>query len=176
MPNHCLNQCSLLVSWTLENNLQWNFNQNIIFVCRSQCVKPALCAQYQFTVSNIPNLWAELATSLQTSLGCKLKRIPSHTANKLVWSIRLQDPKGLNSTRNMCMCPLIAKSFVSKIQPKDMELNLTLPVNTVYKLNSTSIGGNNRKKMLYRIKSEARVRFQINPKAHFRYFRADDTL
>ena len=108
MPNHCLNQCSLLVSWTLENNLQWNFNQNIIFVCRSQCVKPALCAQYQFTVSNIPNLWAEPATSLQTSLGCKLKCIPSHTANKLVWSIRLQDPKGLNSTRNMCMCPLIS--------------------------------------------------------------------
>ena len=31
-PNHYLNQCWIIVSWTLGNKLQWNFNQNnIIF-------------------------------------------------------------------------------------------------------------------------------------------------
>ena len=29
MPSHYLNQCLIIVNWTLKNKLQWNFNQNI---------------------------------------------------------------------------------------------------------------------------------------------------
>ena len=27
-PSHCLNQCWIIVNWTLRNKLQWNLNQN----------------------------------------------------------------------------------------------------------------------------------------------------
>ena len=30
-PSHCLNQCWLIVNWTLWNKLQWNWNQNSNF-------------------------------------------------------------------------------------------------------------------------------------------------
>ena len=34
-PNHYLNQCWVIVNWTLMNKLQWNFNQNTKFFIKN---------------------------------------------------------------------------------------------------------------------------------------------
>ena len=31
VPNHCLNQCWIIVNWTIRNTLKWNLNQTTTF-------------------------------------------------------------------------------------------------------------------------------------------------
>ena len=42
-PSHHLNQCWLLVNWTLSNKLQWNLNRNTKFFIRENAIEDVRC-------------------------------------------------------------------------------------------------------------------------------------
>ena len=42
-PSHYLNQCCLIVDWTLRNKLQWNFYQNTKFFIHENALVNVLC-------------------------------------------------------------------------------------------------------------------------------------
>ena len=42
-PSHYLNQCRNIVNWTLENKLQWNFNQNSNIFIQENALKNDVC-------------------------------------------------------------------------------------------------------------------------------------
>ena len=42
-PSHYLNQCWVIVNWTLRNKLQWNFNQNTKFFIHENLSENVVC-------------------------------------------------------------------------------------------------------------------------------------
>ena len=42
-PSHYLNQCWNVVNWTLENKLQWNFNQNSNIFIQENALENVIC-------------------------------------------------------------------------------------------------------------------------------------
>ena len=43
MPSHYLNQCSLIVNWTITNKLQWNSNQNTSLFIQENAFENVVC-------------------------------------------------------------------------------------------------------------------------------------
>ena len=43
VPSHYLNQCWVIVNWTLTNKLQWNFNQNTKFFIHENPSENIVC-------------------------------------------------------------------------------------------------------------------------------------
>ena len=42
-PNHYLNQCCLIVNWTLRNKFQWNFNKNSEVFIHENSLENVIC-------------------------------------------------------------------------------------------------------------------------------------
>ena len=43
MPSHYLNQCWVIVNWTLGNKLQWNFDQNTKLLIHENATENNVC-------------------------------------------------------------------------------------------------------------------------------------
>ena len=43
VPSHYLNQCWVIVNWTLRNNFQWNFNQNTYIFIHENASEIIVC-------------------------------------------------------------------------------------------------------------------------------------
>ena len=43
VPGHYLNQCWVIVNWTIRNKIQWNFNQNIKYVIHENVSENIIC-------------------------------------------------------------------------------------------------------------------------------------
>ena len=76
MPNHYLNQCLIIVKWTLRNKLRWNFNQNTKLFIHENASENIVC---------------EMVAILSTEIWVSRLSMPRVTyVNKKEFSIEIQ--------------------------------------------------------------------------------------
>ena len=93
MPSHYLNQCWVIVNWTLKNKLQWNFNQNTKLLIHENASKNFVCemAPFLFRVNEIKMCllpdWHRIITGLNVDIS-STKPLQIYLKNKLfIWSM-----------------------------------------------------------------------------------------
>ena len=120
-PSHYLNQCWLIVNWTLRNKLQWNLNQNTKLFIYENAFENAVCEMaailsrgrwvkmyaWKSLTHLCPNdiIWRHRnGPTLAQVIACCLMA-PNHYLNQcwfIISEVQLQSPEG-NFTRDVLM-------------------------------------------------------------------------
>ena len=88
--SHCLNQCWIIINWTLRNKLQWNFNQNTKFCIHENasenivCEMAAILSRGRWVNSLRPNdaIWQHRSGSTLAQVMACCLTTPSHYLNQ----------------------------------------------------------------------------------------------
>ena len=84
-PSHYLNQCLVIVNWTLSNKFQWNFNQNSNILIIENTSENVVCEMASILSRGRWVKCFEIESAWGTSSPHSVSHGQSHSTNTLQW-------------------------------------------------------------------------------------------